>query len=91
MKSAYEKAMEKLEEESGPLKKLTDEQREQIAAIEKKYDAQAAETRLNYEQRIASADPSEAERLKADMQDELAKIEELREQKRQAIWDEAEG
>ena len=91
MKSAYEKAMEKLEEESGPLKKLTDEQREQIAAIESKYDAQAAETRLNYEQRIASADPGEAERLTADMQDELAKIEELREQKRQAIWDEAEG
>ncbi len=91
MKSAYEKAMEKLEEESGPLKKLTDEQREQIAAIEQKYDAQAAEVRLNYEQRIASADPGEAERLTADMQDELAKIEELREQKRQAIWDEAEG
>ncbi len=91
MKSAYEKAMEKLEEESGPLKKLTDEQREQIAAIESKYDAQAAETRLNYEQRIASADPGEAERLTADLQDELAKIEELREQKRQAIWDEAEG
>lgn len=90
MKSAYEKAMEKLEEESGPLKKLSDEQREQIAAIEKKYDAQAAEVRLNYEQRIASADPGEAERLKADMQDELAKIEELREQKRQAIWNEAE-
>jgi len=91
MKSAYEKAMEKLEEESGPLKKLTDEQREQLAAIEKKYDAQAAETRLNYEQRIASADLGEAERLKADMQDELAKIEELREQKRQAIWDQAES
>ncbi|MFP4191453.1 MAG: hypothetical protein ACLFU6_05205 [Candidatus Hydrogenedentota bacterium] len=89
MKSAYEKAMEKLEEESGPLKKLSDEQREQIAAIEKKYDAQAAETRLNYEQRIASADRGEAERLKAHMQDELAKIEELREQKRQTIWNEA--
>ena len=34
MKSAYELAMERLEKESGPSKKLTDEQKASIADIE---------------------------------------------------------
>lgn len=42
MKSAYELAMERLEE-SDPQKPLTDEQRAEISAIEEKFQAKIAE------------------------------------------------
>ena len=42
MKSAYELAMERLEQ-SAPQKKLTDEQKAQIAEIESKFKAKIAE------------------------------------------------
>ena len=42
MKSAYELAMERLEKEKGPAKKLNDDQRAEIAEIENKYEADAA-------------------------------------------------
>jgi len=45
MKSAYELAMERLEE-SEPTVKLSDEQRDEIAAIDEKFKAKLAEKEL---------------------------------------------
>ena len=55
MKSAYEKAMERLEKESGPTGKLSDEQRNQIAEIDRKFDALVAEHKLSSEHKARAA------------------------------------
>ena len=47
MKSAYEKAMERLEAERGAVRKLSDEQKVRIAEIDRKFDALVAEKTLS--------------------------------------------
>ncbi len=89
MKSAYELAMERLNQDSGPLKSLTDEQRERIAEIDRKYDAKAAEEKLGIESRAAAAPPEEAMQIRASIASALASIEEHRERDKQKVWDEA--
>ncbi len=54
MKSAYELAMERLEKEQ-PTAKLTDAQREAIAEVGKKFEAQIAERELFLDGEIAKA------------------------------------
>jgi len=54
MKSAYELAMEKLEQKT-PSAKLTDKQREQIAAIDDKFRAKIAERETFLHSQIAAA------------------------------------
>jgi hypothetical protein len=89
MKSAYELAMERLEKERGPSKKLTDPQKAQIAEIEKKYDAQLAETRLAWENKLQAAQSmDEFQAMKAEMAEELRTIEERRDRDKEAVWDE---
>lgn len=86
MKSAYERAMERLEQESGPLKKLSDEQRQAIAEIDKKFDAKIAEQRLHYEGRIAGAAPDERQALMEELSTTLAGLESKREKEKEEIW-----
>lgn len=89
MKSAYELAMERMEAESGPTKKLTDEQKVAIAEIDQKYDAQIAETKLHYESKLAMADYRQGAALQEEMAQELRKLEERREAEKEKVWSEA--
>lgn len=57
MKSAYELAMERLEERE-PQAKITDEQREQIAAIDEKFRAKIAEREVFLTDLIVKAQES---------------------------------
>lgn len=85
MKSAYERAMERLEAESGPTKKLTAAQRTRIADIENRYDAKIAEARVSFESKIA-ANPKEAAKLREEMSGEIARFESKRDDEKEAVW-----
>lgn len=89
MKSAYELAMERLAEDSGPSKSLTDEQRERIAEIDRKFDARVAEEKLGAEQRAAAASFEEAAQIREALVSALASLDEQREREKQTIWDDA--
>ncbi len=89
MKSAYERAMERLEESSGPGKKLSDAQKAQLADIDKTYDAKLAQVRLDYETEMIQAPLPEAQTLQAEMAAELAAIEEKRNREKDAVWKQA--
>lgn len=87
MKSAYEIAMERLEKESGPAQKLTDEQREAIAAIDKRYDALIAQERLTLDERLSQATSAEElDRFRGDTASEIAKLDQRREDEKAAVW-----
>ncbi|NUM52173.1 MAG: hypothetical protein HUU46_00885 [Candidatus Hydrogenedentes bacterium] len=87
MKSAYEIAMARLEKEAGPGRKLTEAQKAEIAGIDKKYDAKAAEERLSFESRMAKASTiEELESLRSGLAGALAAIEEQREKAKEAVW-----
>jgi len=89
MKSAYEKAMEKLEAEQGPTRKLTDDQKARIAEIDKKYEARIAETRLSYESRLNNAgSAAEADEVRHMITSEVEALEEERAQEKEAVWNE---
>lgn len=89
MKSAYERAMEKMDAASGPAKKLTNDQKAHIAEIDNKYDAKIAETKLGFDQRLASAPIPEQEAIQQEMSSELARLEEKREHEKEAVWGES--
>ena len=81
MKSAYELAMERLEKTSGPAKKLSDEQRAEIAHIEKVYEARLAETRLDFDQKMGSAaSVAELEELQ-QLSQKITELEQERDRK----------
>lgn len=86
MKSAYEIAMERLEKERGPARRLSEDQKAAIAEIEKKYAARIAETRLDFEGRAAAAPPAERAELVARMAAELQSLEEKRDRDKDAVW-----
>ena len=87
MKSAYEIAMARLEKEAGPGRKLTDEQKSEIAAITKKYDARVAEEKLTFEGRQGKATTlEEYEQVRGEMAAAFASIEEQREKAKEAVW-----
>lgn len=90
MKSAYEKAMERLERENGPTQKLSEEQKARIAEIDRKCDAQAAEKRLSFENRVLNASsPAESDVIQFELANELAGIEARRQEEKEAVWNEA--
>lgn len=88
MKSAYELAMERLEKEHGPGKKLTDEQRAKIAGIDNQYEAKIAELRLSYDSKMA-AEPHEAEGLRQELAETVKSLEAKRDKEKEAIWKES--
>lgn len=89
MKSAFERAMERF---GGELQHYTDEQKEQLAEIDRRYDAKQAEAKLNAEQRLKSAggDPAEQQRVRDDLRVELASIEERRERDKKQVRESGE-
>jgi len=88
VKSAYEIAMARLEKEKGPSRKLSDAQKTEIAGIDKKYDARAAEEKISFEGRMAkAANYEELERTRGEMASALTSIEDQREKAKAAVWD----
>lgn len=89
MKSAYEKAMERMEREKGPVRKLSGEQKERVAGIDTNYDAKIAEARLAHDAQIALvADPEERMTLENQLASEVRSLEEKREREKEAVWNE---
>jgi len=91
MKSAYELAMERLEESAGPAQKLNDEQKARLAAIDQRFDAQAAEAKLGFDEKKATAPRPEWAALQAELASSLASIEERRQREKDAVWNEVGG
>ncbi len=91
MKKAYELALERLNREAGPSKKLTDEQRAQLAEIDKRFEAKIAEKKLQFESRIASSSFEEADKLRQELAEELAKLEAERDRLKDDIWANAQS
>ena len=92
MKSAYELAMERLEKAS-PLAKLTDSQKERIAAVEEKYNAKIAERRLFLTEKIAKAKGEanyvEVKELEEELTREIARVTEKAESEKEKIRNES--
>ena len=87
MKTAYELAMERLEKASGPTKKLTDDQKAQIAEIEKLYEAKMAELKLSFEARMRAAQSREEwDAMQAELAGKIASLEDQREKEKEKVW-----
>ena len=83
MKSAYELAMERM---GASLKEYSDVQKEQMAEVDRKYDALVAEAKLNARRRVTEAAGSQTETSpEEDLAVELASIEERRERDKRKI------
>lgn len=89
MKSAYERAMEKMDKASGPARKLTDAQRDRISEIDTKYDARVAETKLSFDEKLSAATFETVEAIREELSTDLVRLNEKRESEKQAVWDEA--
>ena len=88
MKSAYERAMEKMQAASGPLRELTDEQRAAINDLDAKCDAQLAQVNLEYDEKFSQATTAaELQTLRAERGLAIKAIEDKREREKNAIWD----
>ena len=92
MKSAYELAMERLKAKDEPgRKELTEEQKAEIAKVNKKFTAKAAERDIFLKKQIAEAEMAgnfeEVECLQKQLRSELSVIEEDKEAAKQAIRD----
>lgn len=90
MKSAYEIAMARLEKEAGPGRTLSDQQKAEIAEINKKYDARIAEEKVSYESKLGKATTyAEVEQLRTELANAIASLEEQREKAKEAVWNSA--
>lgn len=90
MKSAYELAMERLNQTSGPERKLTDEQKAALAELDRKYDARLAEVRMNGASRLKSAASyEELQTMQEQHALEIRSIEEKRDREKEAVWKQA--
>jgi hypothetical protein len=90
MKSAYELAMERLKsKDSTDRKELTEEQKVEIAEVDKKFTAKAAERQIFLNKQVAEAEMSgnyeEMEALRKQLRSELAIIEEEKEEAKKKI------
>jgi len=90
MKSAYELAMERFGQ---TLNVLTDEQKRQLAEIDRKYDARVAEARMSADNRLQAfaGDPEKATAVRDELVVELASLREKREREKKQVRDEIES
>ena len=87
MKSALEIALEKLEENSGPARKLSDEEKAAIAEINSRCDADIAAARLDYDQRISQvATPEQLQALREELAAIISQIEDKRTAECDRVW-----
>jgi hypothetical protein len=88
MKSAYELAMERLEQQS-PSSKITDSQRSQLAEIDSLYKAKMAEKELlladQIRQERAAGKTSEVDKLQHQLASELRRLTEECESKKENV------
>ena len=86
MKSAYELAMERLEKEDpSTTKSLNDEQRKQLAEIDKRYDAKIAEKEIFLKDKINKADPQERHMIEEQLANERERLNDERETEKDKI------
>ena len=86
MKSAYERAMEKLEAEAGPSKKLSDDEKALLAEIDMQLDAKIAELKLAYDAKLTAVAYDEAQTLQKELADEIASLNRQHEEEKNTIW-----
>lgn len=90
MKSAYEIAMERMRQEHGETRKLSDDQKKRIHDIDEKYRAQIAEAQLTIDSRLALASMEERADLEHGLAEKFHHLEQQAEQEKEAVWNEAE-
>ncbi len=83
MKSAYELAMERLQQEEPDSKPLSEETKQQLAEVDEKFDAKVAEREIFLNQQLASAQSKgefeEVEAIRKQISGEKARLDEERE------------
>jgi len=85
MKSAYEIAMGKFGGEE-PIAKLTDEQRNELAEIDRKFAAKIAEKKIFLEKQIeATGDVAEIRQLQEQLNREVSRLESDREAAKEEV------
>ncbi len=86
MKSAYELAMERL---GGEVLSLTDEQKEELAEVDRVYDAKAAQAKFAAAGRLESTggDKEKEDQVREDLVVELASVESRRKRKKNELRD----
>ena len=84
MKTAYELAIERM---GGQSKQLNDDQKKELADIDRVYGAKVAEAKLAYEARQKSLadDQEKAQEAREQLAAELASLERKREGKKNAV------
>jgi len=83
MKSAFELAMERF---GGDVQTFSDEQKEELAEVDKVYDAKAAQAKFDAQARLERAEDREkADQIREDLTVELASVERRREQKKEEL------
>ncbi|MBR0458715.1 MAG: hypothetical protein IJJ26_05730 [Victivallales bacterium] len=87
MKTAFELAMERFG--GGPLKKYTDEQKAQLAELDRKFEAQIAQAKFAAQDRLSKAgdDPAKIQQINDDLLVEVRSLEEKRDHQKQKLRD----
>ena len=90
MKSAYELAMERLAKES-PQESITDQQKEEIAEIEKKYSSKIAEREVflksKIQEAISTGELEEAQQLEEELSREIRSLKSSSESEKNTVRD----
>ncbi|MEM7147918.1 MAG: hypothetical protein AAF591_22635 [Verrucomicrobiota bacterium] len=88
MKSAYELAMERLEE-SAPKIELTDEQKARLAEVDNRYDSKIAERKTYITAEVAKAqiaqDFAQVQVHEQQLADDIARFERQREEEKEKL------
>jgi nitroimidazol reductase NimA-like FMN-containing flavoprotein (pyridoxamine 5'-phosphate oxidase superfamily) len=83
MKSAFELAMERLEQQA-PTKSLSAEQKQELAELDRRYEAKIAERRVFLEGEIRkAAGTGEEDALRRQLSSEVARLQEELEEKKE--------
>lgn len=84
MKSAFELAMERL---GGPVQKLSQEQKEQLAEIDKIYESKIAQAKFDAaaRQEDCQGDPAKLSQVQDDLLVEIRSLESRRERQKEEI------
>ena len=90
MKSAYELAMERLAKES-PQESITDQQKQDIAEIEKKYSSKIAEREVflksKIQEAISTGELEEAQQLEEELSREIRSLKSSSESEKNVVRD----
>ncbi|MGI5923469.1 MAG: hypothetical protein ACOX9E_05955 [Lentisphaeria bacterium] len=84
MKSAFELAMERL---GGNIRQYSDEQKEQLAEVDRLYESKIAQAKFAAADRLKKAgnDGAQQEQIQNDLAVELRSLEEQRERKKEEL------